>query len=116
MVFAFVLSNWVDGTAMFSNSQAINVQSMTSTSTVAVTSSTGSQINYLNINPLALLTIIGRALTWDYSFLHDNDPTTGLPANSDFGTFLFVIQMAMTAITVGVIFQMAYLLRQIITG
>ena len=116
MVFAFVLSNWVDGSAMFSNSQAINVQQMTSTSTVAVTSSTGSQINYMNINPIALLTIVGRALTWDYSFLHDQDPVTGLPTNSDFGTFLFIIQMALTAITVGVIFQMAYLLRQIITG
>jgi hypothetical protein len=115
MVFAFVLSNWIDGTAMFSNAQATTTQVMTGTSIVAVTSSTGSQINYLNILPAALAAI-GKALLWDYSFLHDTDPVTGKDANTDFGTLLFIIRMAFMAITVGVVFQMAYLLRQIITG
>jgi hypothetical protein len=115
MVFAFVLSNWIDGFPMFSSSQAIAVGNMTEHSIVGVTSSTGSQINYINI-ALNALNTIGRALTWDYSFFHDIDPATGTDANTDFGTILFVIKMALTAITVGVIFQMAYLLRQILTG
>ena len=70
MVFAFVLSNWIDGTAMFSATQASSLQTMTGHDVVSVTSSTGSVINYINIIPSAL-TAIGKALVWDYSFFHD---------------------------------------------
>lgn len=116
MVMAFVLSNWIDGTAMFSQAQSGTVVNMTKTNVVGVTSATGSQINYLNIDLGALFTIIGRALTWEYSFFYDKDPITGRDAGSDLGMILFVVKMGFTAITVGVLFQMAYLLRQIITG
>jgi hypothetical protein len=115
MVIAFLLSNWVDGSAMFSNEQASNLTQMQQYSSVAVTSSTGSQVNYVNI-AFSALTAIGRALSWDYSFFHDIDPLTGRDANTDFATTLFVIRMAFMAITVGILFQMAYLLRQILTG
>jgi hypothetical protein len=115
MVVAFLLGNWIDGTAMFSNEQASNITQMSQYSTVAVTSTTGSTINYINI-AFSALTAIGRALTWDYSFLHDIDPATGRDASTDLATTLFVIRMGFMAITVGILFQMAYLLRQILTG
>jgi len=115
LVVAYLLSNWIDGYAMFSTSQSSDLTSMTEHDVVSVTSTTGSQINYVNIIPSALAAI-GKALSWDYSFFHDIDPSTGLDASTDLATILFVIRLAFMTITVGIIFQMAYLLRQIITG
>jgi hypothetical protein len=115
LVIAFLLSNWIDGTAMFSNDQSILVTNMTEHNVVSITTASGSPINYINIATKAL-TAIGKALSWDYSFFYDIDPLTGANANTDLAMILFVIRMCFMAITVGIIFQMAYLLRQIVTG
>jgi len=115
LVFGFVLSNWVDGSPMMSSNQSQDIQGMGEHTTVTVTNPSGGITNYVNIAVNAL-TLIGKALSWDYSFLHDINPITGLEQNSDLSMFLFVVRMAMLAISVGIIFQIAYLLRQIVVG
>jgi hypothetical protein len=105
----------VDGTAMFSQSQSDDVMGMHQNAIVTIQNPSGGIITYLNILPSALQ-LIGQALLWDYSFFHDIDPVTGADANSDLQMILTVIRFGFMAITVGIVFQMAYLLRQIITG
>jgi hypothetical protein len=110
-----VLSNFVDGSPMMSQAQADDVQGMKDNQIVTVQSASGGQVNYINILPSSLK-LIGKALLWDYSFFHDVDPTTGTDRNSDLQMILSVIRFGLLAITVGIVFQMAYLLRQIIAG
>jgi hypothetical protein len=116
MVCFFVLANWVDGSPMMTSEQGNIVTNMTGHQVVSVTNpSTGGEVNYINV-ALGTLGLIGKALLWDYTFFYDNDPVTGLDANTDLGVFLKLLQFFLIAISVGIIFQMAYLLRQIIAG
>jgi hypothetical protein len=100
---------------MLSTNQSQDIQGMGEHTSVTVTIPSGGITTYVNIAVNAL-TLIGKALSWDYSFLHDVDPLTGNDQNTDLAMFLFWARMAMMAISVGVIFQIAYLLRQIVVG
>jgi hypothetical protein len=115
LVFAFVVSNWIDGSPMMTQAQAGDIQAMSDHQIVTVQSTSGGILTYINIAGNALK-LIGKALLWDYSFFHDIDPATGQDANTDLMMILTVIRFCLLAITVGIVFQMAYLLRQIITG
>ncbi len=115
LVFAGVLSNFIDGSPMMSQAQADNVLTMKDHSIITVQNPSGGLSTYVNILPTAL-SMIGQALLWDYSFFHDVDPTTGSDSASDLQVILDVIRFGLIAITVGIIFQIAYLLRQIIAG
>lgn len=110
-----LLSNFVDGSPMMTQAQASDVEGMSEHSIVTVQSTSGGIVTYINIAANALR-LIGKALLWDYSFFHDVDPMTATDSNSDLQLILSVIRFGLIAITVGIVFQMAYLLRQIITG
>jgi hypothetical protein len=114
MVCAFLLSNWIDGFPLFTSQQASNITTMTEHTTVSVTNPAGGLVNYVNI-AVSALNQIGMALTWDYSFFHDKD-AAGNDQNTDLAMVLFFIRMCFMSISVGIIFQMAYLLRQIVAG
>jgi hypothetical protein len=105
----------VDGSPMMSQSQADDVQGMKDYSIISVQNPAGGLATYINI-AVEALRLIGKALLWDYSFFHDIDPATAIDANSDLQMILSVIRFGLMAITVGIVFQMAYLLRQIIAG
>jgi len=115
VVLFFAISNWIDGFPLFTTAQAASYEQMTGASAVSVQNPSGGSVNYINI-AIGALSNIFSALTWDYSFFHDTDPTTGQDANSWLQAVLFDIRMMLTAVSVGIIFQMCYLLRQIIAG
>lgn len=115
VVLFFAISNWIDGFPIFTSAQAANYETMTGASQVSVQNPGGGAVNYVNI-PFAALSAIFDALSWNYSFFHDTDPATGQDANSWLQAVLFDIRMLLTAVTVGIIFQMCYLLRQILAG
>jgi hypothetical protein len=115
LVIVGALSNFVDGSPMMTQAQADDVQGMSDHSIVTVQSPSGGVLTYINIASNALK-LIGKALLWNYSFFHDVDPVTGTDSNSDLQMILTTIRFALLAITVGIVFQMAYLLRQIVTG
>jgi hypothetical protein len=115
LVIIGALSNFIDGSPMMTQAQADDVKGMSDHSIVTVQSPSGGVLTYINIASNALK-LIGKALLWDYSFFHDVDPVTGADSNSDLQMILTTIRFALLAITVGIVFQMAYLLRQIVTG
>jgi hypothetical protein len=115
LVIAGMLSNFVDGSPMQTQAQANDVVGMQNHSIVSVQNPSGGLVTYVNI-AVSSLSLIGKALLWDYSFFHDVDPTTGSDSNSDLQGILNVIRTALMAISVGISFQIAYLLRQIVAG
>jgi hypothetical protein len=115
LVLASMLSNFVDGYPMMTQAQADDVQGMKDSNIISVQNPSGGLITYVNITVKALL-LIGKALLWDYSFFHDIDPISGADANTDLQMVLYVIRFGLFAFTVGIVFQIAYLLRQIVAG
>jgi hypothetical protein len=115
LVFGWVLSNIVDGSPMMGQAQANDLQGMQEYSIISIQNPAGGLVTYINITVNALK-LIGKALLWDYSFFHDIDPLTLVDSNSDLQMILSVIRFGLMAITVGIVFQMAYLLRQIVAG